>query len=84
MENLDEPLFKVIDKKTGKEADIKAIALDDDVFASSLVYCDLDDWYVDAYGNLALLDECGSYDFPQDDRFEVVWNKDALKKIIVG
>ena len=79
-----EELFKVIDKRTGREAHPESIALDDEPFASNLVYCDMDGWYVNAYGELALLDECGSFDYPSDDRFELVWNKDALKKILAG
>ena len=75
---LKNPLFKVIDTLTGRDADPEEIALDRHEFASWLTFCAMDGWYIDKWGNLALLDECGCYDMPQDDRFQIVWNKEAL------
>ena len=78
----ESPLFTVVDTLTGREADPEEVALDEHKFASQLIYCDMDNWYVDPYGNLALLDECGSYDVPFDDRFRLVWNSDALRRLL--
>lgn len=76
-------LFTVIDTDTSKEADPEEIALNaKSGFASGLVYCDMDGWYVDAHGDLALLDECGNYDYPDNTRYQLVWNKEALREIL--
>ena len=81
---IDKPLFKVIDTFCNEEADPETVALDESEFASSLIYCDMDGWYVNCYGEMALLDECGSYDMPFDDRFKLVWDRDVLRALLDG
>jgi hypothetical protein len=63
--------FKVIDKKTGKEADIGEIALKED-WAKSLMYCDMQGFAITEDNHLILLDECGKYEFCPSDRFEII------------
>lgn len=65
--------FRVIDKQTGKEADLKLIAQEDWV-QKSLCWTDLDGFVVDNFGDLYLLDECGSFVLCDSNRFEVVWD----------
>lgn len=66
--------FRVIDKKTGKEADTYKIALKED-WAKSLIYCDMEGWFIGEDGYLMLADECGHYAYPPDrDRFQVIFN----------
>ena len=66
--------FKVIDKKTGKEADTYEIALKED-WANRLIYCDIEGFYIGEDGYLMLADECGNYAYPPQDRFEVVFDE---------
>ena len=63
--------FKVIDKKTGKEADEYNIALNEE-WAEGLCYCDMDGFAITNDGHLILLDECGNFAYCPIDRFEVV------------
>jgi hypothetical protein len=63
--------FKVIDKKTGKEADIGEIALKED-WAKGLMYCDMEGFAITQDNHLILLDECGKYEFCSSDRFEII------------
>lgn len=67
--------FKVIDKKTGKEADAYKIALKED-WAKCLVYCDIEGFALTEDGVLVLMDECGEVAYCPDDRFEVVFEKE--------
>ena len=69
--------FKVIDKKTGKEADPYEIALHEE-WAHNLMYCDMEGFFVGEEGDLILADECGNYEFVSKDRFEVVFEKESL------
>ena len=71
--------FKVIDKKTGKEADTYEIALKED-WAKSLMYCDMEGFFIGEDGYLMLADECGNYAYPPQDRFEVVFDDDAKQE----
>lgn len=66
--------FKVIDKKTGKEADVEEIALHED-WAKGLVYCDIEGFAITEDGELILADECGKFAYCPDDRFEVVFKE---------
>ena len=67
--------FHVIDKTTGKEADPYEIALNED-WAKSLCYCDMEGFAILEDGTLILTDECGRFEFIQEnDRFEIVWDK---------
>lgn len=66
--------FKVIDKKTGKEADVEEIALHED-WAKGLVYCDIEGFAITEDGELILADECGKFAYCPNDRFEVVFKE---------
>ena len=63
--------FKVIDKKTNKEADEYEIALHED-WAQGLIYCDMDGFAITADGSLILCDECGKFAYCPPDRFKVI------------
>lgn len=67
--------FKVIDKKTGKEADTYKIALKED-WAKHLIYCDIEGFAIEEDGSLVLLDECGNVAYCPDDRFEIVFEEE--------
>lgn len=62
--------FTVIDKVTGKEADIERIALTEE-WAKGLAFCDMDGFAITECGDLILLDECGRYVDVSPERFEV-------------
>ena len=64
--------FRVIDTKTGKEADIYEIALHED-WAKHLIYCDIDGWAIGDDGSLMLIDDCGRFAYADRERFRVVW-----------
>ena len=63
--------FTVIDNKTGKEADVEKIALEEK-WAYSLIYCDMEGFAITENGDLVLLDECGHYEFCDSKRFKVI------------
>lgn len=63
--------FIVIDKKTGKEADVYDIYLHED-WAKHLMYCDIEGFAIEQDGTIILLDECGQFVYCSSDRFEVV------------
>lgn len=62
--------FYVFDKKTGKEADVYEIALNED-WAKHLMYCDMDGFAIDQDGTLILIDECGQLAYCPSGRFEI-------------
>lgn len=62
--------FRVIDTKTGKEPDLREIALHED-WAKRLMYCDMEGFAIEDDGTLLLLDECGSYAYCPLDRFKI-------------
>lgn len=62
--------FRVIDKKTGKEPDLRKIALREN-WAKHLIYCDMEGFAITEDGALILLDECGGMAYCPDGRFEV-------------
>ena len=64
--------FRVIDMKTGKEADTYEIALHED-WAKHLIYCDIDGWALGDDGSLILIDDCGRFAYADRERFKVVW-----------
>lgn len=69
--------FRVIDTKTGKEADACEIALHED-WAKHLIYCDIDGWAISDNGLLMLLDDCLRAAYPPDmERFKVVWEDEG-------
>lgn len=65
--------FRVIDTKTGKEADTYEIALHED-WAKHLIYCDIDGWALGDDGSLMLIDDCGRFAYADRERFKVVWD----------
>lgn len=67
--------FKVIDKKTGKEADTYKIALKED-WAKHLMYCDMEGFAIEEDGSLVLMDECGNVAYCPADRFEIVFEEE--------
>lgn len=67
--------FKVIDNKTGKEADTWNIALNEE-WAQSLIYCDMEGFAITEDGNLVLMDECGHVVYCDTDRFKVVFEEE--------
>ena len=69
----DRETFTVIDKKTGKEADIERIALREK-WAAGLIYCDMEGWAIEQDGSLILMDECGNWVCADRERFKVVWD----------
>lgn len=64
--------FRVIDNKTGKEADAYEIALHEE-WAQGLVYCDMEGFMLTENGDLMLADECGTYVYCDPERFKVVF-----------
>lgn len=62
--------LKVIDKKTGLYPDIYNIALNEE-WAKDLIYCDMEGFFINEEGTLALADECGHFVYCPADRFEV-------------
>ena len=64
--------FRVIDKKTGKEADTWNIALHEE-WAQGLVYCDMEGFAITEDGYLVLMDECGNVVYCDPERFKVVF-----------
>ena len=65
--------FHVIDKITGKEADLYEIALNEE-WALGLIYCDMEGFAILENGLLILADECGNFRYCNNDRYEVVWD----------
>lgn len=68
----DGNLFRVIDKKTGKEANPERIARKEE-WAEGLLYCDMDGFAIMEDGSLILMDECGNFRYCPEDRFEIEW-----------
>lgn len=64
--------FKVIDNKTGNQADPYEIANEEE-WADSLCYCDIEGFAILENGSLILLDECGNYEYCPDGRFTVIF-----------
>ena len=68
--HMDGLKFMVIDKTTGKEADMYSIALKEK-WAEKLCFCDMEGFAILDDGSLILCDECGRFEFCDPDRFEV-------------
>ena len=66
-------MFKVINKRTGKEPDLWQIARRCK-WAKHLVYCDMEGFAVEEDGTLILLDECGNVAYPPKGMFEIIWD----------
>lgn len=71
--------FHVIDKKTGKEPDLREIALNEE-WAKKLCYCDMEGFAIEDDGTLILLDECGAYAYCPSDRFAVVFESEPFER----
>lgn len=67
--------FRVIDKKTGKEADPYEIALHEE-WAQRLCYCDMEGFALLEDGTLILVDECGHFEFCDPEGFKVVFEEE--------
>lgn len=67
--------FRVIDKKTDKEADTWNIALHEE-WAQGLIYCDMEGFVITENGDLMLADECGHVVYCDPERFKVVFEDD--------
>lgn len=67
--------FRVIDNKTGKEADVYEIALHEE-WAHCLVYCDMEGFFISEDGDLILADECGTFVYCDPERFKVVFKEE--------
>jgi len=67
--------FKVIDLQTDKEADLYKIVLESyraKTWAKNLIYCDIEGWAVEDDGTLIVVDECGNFSYPPQERFKLV------------
>ena len=62
--------FAVIDKKTGKVADVCNIALKEE-WAKHLIYCDIDSFAIKEDGTLILIDDCNNIAYCPYDRFKI-------------
>lgn len=62
--------FAVIDKKTGKVADVCNIALKEE-WAKHLIYCDIDSFAIKENGTLILIDDCNNIAYCPYDMFEI-------------
>ena len=64
--------FTVIDKLTGIEANPMEIALHE-LWAERLMAFDMEGFAIQQDGTLILMDECGSFTYCPDGRFEIRW-----------
>lgn len=65
--------FKVIDKRTGREADADAVAEElDQAGQLTVVIPHKNGWVVDEDGGLCIADACGHYQYVDRKRFEAV------------
>ncbi len=72
--------FRVIDTKTGKEADPEAIAVDEE-WADGLIYCDMEGFAIQEDGQLVLMDECGRFKYCPPDRFKIMYLTEEEPKV---
>ena len=72
------PPFIVIDKQTGREANIGEITKEE--WASNLMRHDIYGFAITEDGNPVLLDECGNWAYCPFDRFEVVFGEEEENK----
>ena len=73
--------FNVIDKKTGKEANTTKIALKEE-WASNLIYCDMEGFYIGEDGTIILADECGNFAYAPEGRFEIVFEREPCEDAV--
>lgn len=82
-------LFKIIDRKTGKEPTDRVIVAQ--ARLGNLITCDIDGFYVNEDGQIILVDDCGNCTWLDVNRFKVEmqyeasptgeWKKEVIKKI---
>lgn len=65
-------MFTVIDRKTGKDPDLRKISKKED-WAAKLIYCDMDGFAVKENGGLVLMDKYGNVANCPPGRFDVVF-----------
>ena len=71
-------MFRVIDTKTGKEADIGKIASHEKWAKHEyLNESDMEGFYIGEDGTLILLDECGHYAYCPEGRFRIEWESEG-------
>ena len=71
-------MFKVIDTKTGKEADIGKIASQEDwARRAFLLEYDMDGFYIGQDGRLILMDDCCHVVYPPKGRFRIEWESEG-------
>lgn len=68
--------FVVIDRETGKEADLEAIARNED-WAHTLMYCDMEGFFIRQDGQLILADQCGNFAYCDRERFQVIFEEEG-------
>ena len=47
----------------------------------NLISCDIDGFYIDENGDLALLDECGNAMYLNTEDYKIVFNEEMIKKM---
>ena len=75
-------LYKVLDKKTGKDVldEMEELGIE---YKDRLIACDMYGIAMMDDGSLVLMDECSNYvDLPKD-RFEIEWYPEAVKQGLV-
>ncbi len=68
--------FHVIDMKTGKEPDLKEIALHE-AWANGVIWCSMEGFAIEDDGALLLLDKCGRYAYCPEGRFQVIFEEET-------
>lgn len=76
--------FEVIDRNTGKSADLNVIRSQiircqhagRNFWAEHLIYCDLAEWVISEDGVLALTDDCGNVAYPPSKRYYPVFHQE--------
>lgn len=69
-------LFKIIDRKTGKEPTDRVIAAQ--ARLGNLIPCDIDGFYVGEDGQIILVDDCGNCTWLDMGRFKVEMQNEAI------
>ncbi len=64
-------MFRVIDPETGRYPDLEEVARDEG-WATGLVYCDMNQFYIGEDGSLVLADDCGNIAEVPEGRFWII------------
>ena len=81
---MSDRLFRVIDNNTGKEPEFQdlGVIVVSEEWASRLIWPDVERFAVDDYGILILMDSCGNYVYPPNNRFRVERaNENCVKEL---